>query len=47
MSATRSKQQPDPTVSDQIADIKAEIEAIMKSMQDCLRGLQERLDRLA
>lgn len=45
MSATRSSKQPE-TVTDQIEDVKFEVEAILKTIQQCLTAIQERLDRL-
>jgi len=47
MSATRSKdKQPEPTVTEQIEELKYEIEAIMQTMQQCLAGIKARLDKL-
>lgn len=47
MGATRSKEkQPEPTVAEQLEEIKYEIEAVMQTMQQCLAGIKARLDKL-
>ena len=46
MSATRSQKQPEPTVTEQIEEIKYEIEAVLQTLQQCIAGIRARLDKL-